>query len=211
MSNSRERGRPVDEEKHAQQRGKLLAAAKDLLEIKSYNSVTIRELAERAGVNSAMISYYFNNKQGLFIALVDEMSEQMFNNFKAMSKTDDPIRSFIEMMIKVLTTSKGFARLIHDEVMSTDSDFRDIFIERFPKRMANLLPNMIIQNTAITDMTKAKYSAFSLMMLLITPFIHEPVRKHAWDISDEELMDPTWAEHVYTLFISGCSMENTAC
>ena len=71
-----------------------------------------------------------------------------------------------------------------------------------------MLPKLIIENTPITDPTKANYAAFSLMMLIITPFMAEHVRKTGWGISDQEIQSPVWAEHIYSLFMLGCSKEN---
>ena len=207
MGISAVRGRPIVHDKQEQQKAKLLAAAQQLLAEKPYRSVTIRELAERAEVNSAMIGYYFKNKEGLFIALLDKMSEQLFCNMQEILSAENPLRSLIEMMTNNFITNKGFARLIHDEFMSKESQFGNAFIERFPKRMAKILPQLIIENTAITDPDKAKYAAFSLMMLIIAPFIGEPVRKLAWGISDDEIQGPIWTEHIYSLFMLGCSRE----
>ena len=72
------KGRPVNPEKQAMQKAKLLASAEQLLAEKPYVNITIRELAQHSGINSAMISYYFTNKEGLFIALLDEMSTKHF-------------------------------------------------------------------------------------------------------------------------------------
>ena len=72
------KGRPVNLAKQAMQKAKLLVSAEQLLAEKSYANITIRELAQHSGVNSAMVSYYFTNKEGLFIALLDEMSTKHF-------------------------------------------------------------------------------------------------------------------------------------
>ena len=200
-----QRGRPIDEHKQSQQKQKLLDAAQILLAKKSFGSLTIRELADTAKVNSAMISYYFNNKEGLFIALIDEMSNKLFDNLQLVSRAENPIHSFITMMIKMLSSNKSFARLIQDEVLSNESHFKTIFIERFPKKMAKLLPQLIINNTNITETKKAQYAAFLLMMMIITPFTHEAVRQDAWGISDQEIKSPLWINHLYGLFINGCN------
>lgn len=54
------------ETKGADSRSRLVEAAKDLFIQKGYRGVSIREIAERAETNSALISYYFGDKEGLF-------------------------------------------------------------------------------------------------------------------------------------------------
>jgi len=205
ISSNNTRGRPRDATKQQAQKQRLLASAAALMALKSYRFITIREIAEHAEVNSAMVAYYFNNKEGLFIALLDNMAQQHFLRMKDVFNAKDPIKSFIDVMISMLCDNSSFARLIHDEFISEQSALGDAFIDKFPRKMATMLPKLILKHTEITDVQQAKYAAFSLVTLIITPFIGESVRKHAWGISDEALKDPSWAEHIYTLFMLGCN------
>ena len=49
---------------------RLLDCACELFLEKDFHSVSIRALAEQADTSSGMIKYYFNNKQGLFEAMI---------------------------------------------------------------------------------------------------------------------------------------------
>lgn len=208
------KGRPSDPDRQALQKAKLIAAAEILLGEKSYPNITIREIAQRSGVNSAMISYYFTNKEGLFIALLDEMSKKHFTQMKVVAKSENPVKTLISTILAMLNNNNGLARLIHSELIEGRSIISQAFIERFPKKMATFLPQLILQNTPITDERKAKYAAFSLVTMIITPFINKSIRQLAWQISDKELQSPLWAEHIYQQFMFGCnsqlSTNNTA-
>jgi len=203
MNKNRSKGRPTDLNKQQLQKTKLLDATQELLASKSYIEVTIREVAERAGLNSAMVRYYFNNKEGLFLALLEQMSKQHFNNMIHISEQKDPIKHFIQFMLKMLSNNNSFARLIHDEFAHSNSKLSDAFIEKFPKRMAKFLPQLIKQNTSITDDRKAKQAAFTLVSMIVMPFIGLSVRKKAWGISDDEISSNQWAEHIHSSFIFG--------
>jgi len=199
------RGRPINLEKQTEQKEKLLNAAFNLLAEKSYSDITIRELATRSGVNSAMISYYFTNKEGLFITLLDHMSKKHFISMKEISHAENPIKAFITNILAMLNSNGSFARLIHNEFSTKDAALSDIFIERFPKKMAVFLPQLIKKEMGIKDDVKAKYIAFSLINMLITPFLSKSIRKDAWQITDEEIQDDFWAEHIYQQFMFGCA------
>jgi AcrR family transcriptional regulator len=203
------KGRPINLDKQAMQKAKLLASAELLLAEKSYANISIRELAKHSGVNSAMISYYFTNKEGLFVALLDEMSTKHFTVMHSITQSADPIKAFIENILSMLNKHNGLARLIHQEFLASNasgsSRLSDIFIDRFPRKMANFIPELIKNNTYIKDERKAKYAAFSLVTMLITPFIHKSIRQQAWQISDEELQSPLWANHIYQQFMFGCN------
>ena len=45
---------------------RLIQAALDLFVTKGFSGVSIREIADKASTNSALISYYFGDKEGLF-------------------------------------------------------------------------------------------------------------------------------------------------
>lgn len=203
------KGRPANPDKQAMQKAKLLASAELLLAEKPFANITIRELAQHSGVNSAMISYYFTNKEGLFVALLDEMSTKHFTVMHAITHSVDPIKTFIETILAMLNKNHGLARLIHHEFSTSNSAgssmLSDVFIDRFPRKMAAFIPQLVKKHTSIKDDRKAKYVAFSLVTMLITPFIHKPIRQQAWQISDEELQSPLWAEHIYQQFMFGCN------
>jgi AcrR family transcriptional regulator len=207
------KGRPINLAKQAMQKAKLLSAAEQLLAEKSYANITIRELAQRSGVNSAMVSYYFTNKEGLFIALLDEMSTKHFTVMQSITYSTDPIKTFIETILAMLNNHNGLARLIQDEFLTGNSTSRstlsDIFIDRFPRKMANFIPQLVKKHTSINDDRKAKYAAFSLVTLLITPFVQKSIRQQAWQISDEELQSPLWAEHIHQQFMFGCNASHS--
>lgn len=79
---------------------KILSTAKDLFVTKGYRATTIREIAEETGVNSALIQYHFQGKQGLLIAIASELMEgEMEIVFETL---DEEIESFEEMKFKLI-------------------------------------------------------------------------------------------------------------
>ncbi len=198
------RGRPSDPLKQQQQKEKLLDSAQSLLVEKFYRDITIREIAQLSGVNSAMISYYFDNKEGLFIALLDKMSEVHFEKMKLIAIHPEPIKEFIFFILDMLSKNSGFARLVSEELSEKDSRLSGAFMQRFPKRMATILPQLIKLHTSIDDDQKAKFAAFNLMSMIIMPYMGKSVREQAWNIKDNEIKSNEWAEHVYSMFMTGC-------
>ncbi|MCO7226191.1 TetR/AcrR family transcriptional regulator [Pleionea sp. CnH1-48] len=204
------RGRPADPTKQAHQKQKLIAAAIELLSEKSYRSVTIREIAERADVNSAMIRYYFENKENLFLAMFEELSVEHFNLVENAVALENPVREFIYSTLNMIGKNTGMMRLIHDEILREDSPLKVAFIERFPKKMAQRLPRLIqaqIDKGLMRSDLNPKFAALSLMSMIIFPFTVPDVREQAWQMSQDDITSPAWAEHLYQLFVSGCTKE----
>ncbi len=199
------RGRPVDAKKQEEQKNRLLDAAQELLKTQSYRDITIRALSTSAGINSAMVSYYFDSKEGLFHALLDRMSATHFTEMQRIATGDNPIKEFIRFILAMLNHNNGFARFIYDEFGQNHSQLGEAFLERFPKRMATILPRLILKHTSISDSQQAKLSAFTLMSMVIMPFVGSSVRQRAWNISDDLIASEYWVEHIYQLFVFGCN------
>ena len=58
-------------------RQRLIEAGLDLFGKYSFDGASTRMLAERAEVNLAAIKYYFGGKEGLYLAVADEIVEQV--------------------------------------------------------------------------------------------------------------------------------------
>src|SRR5215472_15196116 len=54
------------EERHQPQARKLMSVALELFARRGFSSVTIKDIAKSANVNSALLYYYFDSKEDLF-------------------------------------------------------------------------------------------------------------------------------------------------
>ena len=61
---------------------KLIDSAAFLVGSVGPNQLTIRDIADHAGVNHAQIHHYFGGKKGLLIATYNNLLLRMFNNLK---------------------------------------------------------------------------------------------------------------------------------
>lgn len=63
-------------QEYPEARQRLMIAAKHLFSEHGYDAVSTRMIAQEAGVNLAMISYYFGSKEQLFRAIFEELLPQ---------------------------------------------------------------------------------------------------------------------------------------
>lgn len=202
------RGRPQDPEVQQERKAKLIAAAHQLMKQRSVKNITIRELAAEAGMQSAMISYYFGSKEGLFLAMLEELSLQHFSALKAMAQSDNPLKGFIVTMLAYLQENDALSRFIIDDIVGEAGMIGQRFIELFPKQMRAFLPTLIEQEQAAGRIRKdvdPQWCAFSLLNMILMPFMAEPVRERAWDITRADICGDAWADHIYQMFTVGVS------
>lgn len=126
------KGRPSNQSKSSDDaRQQLIAAARQKFVAKPYDKVSIRELSELAGVNSAMIKYYFENKEGLYKAMILEVTGQVMTSLKQhlqggnLNSLEDFFRSFFE----VIKQSPEFPLLMLKEMILNQGVCREYFIE----------------------------------------------------------------------------------
>ena len=62
-------------------REKIIKVAFQVFVEKGYDGARMQEIAEKAGVNKAMIYYYFNSKELLFEKIITETLDSFFQRF----------------------------------------------------------------------------------------------------------------------------------
>jgi AcrR family transcriptional regulator len=87
----RPRGRPPGTSRKARfdRSEELASAALDLFAERNYASVTIKDIANSAEVNTALIYYYHESKEGLFRAAIEFAVDQAFKNFRHLQAHHD--------------------------------------------------------------------------------------------------------------------------
>jgi len=69
-------------------RNRLLLAATEICAESGFRSASVRKICERAGVNLAMVNYYFGTKDELYLAVIKRASERGF--METLNTASDP-------------------------------------------------------------------------------------------------------------------------
>jgi len=98
----------------------ILDIAENVFAEFGYEGTSTRFLASQAGVNMAMLNYYFGSKDGLLKAVMERRISTMRQYLqeikdKPISAADKLLRAF-EVYINRITENKNFHRLIHREI-----------------------------------------------------------------------------------------------
>src|SRR4051794_4394855 len=79
-------------------RNALLDATQQLMLDEGYAAVTTRRVAAKADLNSAMVFYYFDSVDGLFIALFKRGAEQSFERLQHALSSPQPLWGFWDLI-----------------------------------------------------------------------------------------------------------------
>jgi AcrR family transcriptional regulator len=101
MTAASPRGRPKGD-KRARTRAKLLESARELIREKGFESTTLQEVAERAGMTSGAIYGNFRNRDELFIALAEVYWAPIKPEFKPGSSFAEKMRALAEATIAAI-------------------------------------------------------------------------------------------------------------
>ena len=79
-------------------RNALLDAAQHVMCTEGYAAATTRRVASEAGVNSALVSYYFGSLDGMFIALFRRGAERSFERLGQALGSPQPLWGFWDLI-----------------------------------------------------------------------------------------------------------------
>ena len=99
---------------------KIIGAATEVFLQKGKNGARMQEIADLAGINKALLHYYFRSKDRLYDKVFETTLESFFGEFlDAISETDDPVqflKGFVENYIDALSRRPEVIRFIIWEI-----------------------------------------------------------------------------------------------
>lgn len=78
----------------------IIATAESLFASKGFEGTSVRDIAEAAGINIAMISYYFGSKEKLMEALFDQRTGHIIMRIESLLK-DDSLNPFEKVYVLI--------------------------------------------------------------------------------------------------------------
>lgn len=115
----------------------LIASTAELLSERSSIEVSLMDIARKSGLNSALIKYYFGNKEGLLLAVLERDAEHAMVALRELIELDLPadkkLKIHISGIINAYFKSPYLNQLIHHMVEKGEPDssnrVNSIFIE----------------------------------------------------------------------------------
>ncbi len=130
---------------------KILEAAQTVFIKKGMDGSRMQEIADEAGINKALLHYYFRTKQKLFEAIFKKVFKQIFPNLEAFIYSDRPIKEkleiFIDKYISLLLKNPFLPAFILKE------------IHRDPEFLASVIKSTGVKPNALFSMFEKEMNA----------------------------------------------------
>jgi len=186
---SRPQGRPSKEDS-ADIRQQIMEAAVDLFASQGYAATPVREIADRVGVNPAMIHYYFGSKEALLQAALDHSLEPLAEAVALMQKKQEaPLQDIVFQILGAFSSKPSLPVLMTREVLLPGGVMRQHFMKNLAPRLGGALPPLLMVEQSRGRLRKDLDPALAAQVLFglcVFPFISRSLAEPALGISYDE-------------------------
>lgn len=160
----------ADEVEKLNQSKKILLAAFKCISSKGYANVSLRDIADEAGVVLSQLNYYYKNKEGLLTEVIKMMVQKYLLEIEeCLKKGETPkekISSLISYFRQILKYNPELFKLLYDftglAIWSTA--FSDLLSNLF-KDLSNMIEKYILRNIPTKNLRG--YSTKSLARMIL--------------------------------------------
>jgi AcrR family transcriptional regulator len=171
---------------------KIMQAAKKLFTQKGFAATRTRDIAEEAGINLALLNYYFRSKEKLFnIVMVDNFRQFIkaisVNLLDETASMEEKIKRVVTAYIDFLSVNPDLPIFIINEIRSNDS----MIAQHLHEEAAPLRSHMFRQLQEAGRQGKINpidpfHFVANLIGLTVFPFIGRPLLQRVTNTSDQQ-------------------------
>jgi TetR/AcrR family transcriptional regulator len=205
-------GRPAGEQAGGGQEA-LLAAALQVMAEKGLPRVTVRDVAARAGVQPALVNYYFGGKQGLLSAAVAEVAGRLLETINAAAAVQGSaevrFRALVRAVVGFFAREPYAPRLIMEQVLFGEEEAIDAFVEGYARRNLETLRALLESAAAAGEIREVDPLLMvpSLFGGCVFFFLSAPVILRLFDLDEiSPELASRLADHTVEVLLHGISL-----
>jgi AcrR family transcriptional regulator len=188
---------------------KIIEAARKLFTEKSFDAVKTRDIANEAGINLALLNYYFRSKEKLFEIVMQENMQKFFQSIVGIINDEETtIKEKVELLVNryidMLLNSPELPIFVMSNIKnSTRTQFQGRFRDSFLMKQVQ----KAIKKGKMPDMNPVNFM-LNVVSLTIFPFIGKPMIKNSHNMDDKQFLElieerrklvPKWIEAMMKL------------
>ena len=168
----------------------ILIAAREVFIVKGFEGTRMQEIADHAGINKALLHYYFRSKEKLFEAVFSEVAANLFPAMKQLLEAELGIKEKLTFFVKIYLKALQENPFIPSFVINTLNSNPESFLKYIKKAgIKPLLLQKQIEDEAsrgMIRMVKAEHLVVNIIALCIFPFVARPIGQNIFEMNNEE-------------------------
>ncbi|HEY0768405.1 MAG TPA: TetR/AcrR family transcriptional regulator [Steroidobacteraceae bacterium] len=195
-------------------RERLLGAARELFLRYGYRAVSSRQVGAAAGVNFAMIRYYFGGKPGLYREILHSVLPPEIAGFDAPQpgRKDLRLAEILSNITRVWAANPWIAGFVLREVLVPGGPMRAMFLREFPGRLAPIVERAVraeIESGGLRSDLDPKLLVLSVVSLAVFPFLGFPLTSRVFGVRNDEEFVTRFLRHTQALLTRGVAPGGT--
>jgi AcrR family transcriptional regulator len=188
-------------------RERLLQAARELFLRYGYRAVSSRQIGAAAGVNFAMIRYYFGGKPGLYREILQGLLPPQLKEFEGWAESGGAaLPEILANLVRMWAANPWVAGFVLREVLVPGGPMRTMFLREFPERLAPLVERVVqaqMRRGTLRADLDPKLVVLSMVSLGIFPFLASALTSRVFGVRHDEEFVSRFLAHTQALLAHG--------
>jgi len=188
-------------------RERLLHAARELFLRYGYRAVSSRQIGAAAGVNFAMIRYYFGGKPGLYREILQGVLPVQLQEFEAWADEGGvQVQDVLANIVRVWAANPWIAGFVLREVLVPGGPMRSMFLREFPERLAPIVERAVqaqMRRGTLRADLDPKLLVLSIVSLAVFPFLSFALTSRVFGVRHDEEFVARFLAHTEALLAHG--------
>lgn len=155
---------------------KILEAARKVFTKKGYAAARTRDIADEAGINLALLNYYFKSKELLFESIMIEKLSMLFGRLMPILMNPDMefnqrVERIVESYIELLNENQELPVFVLNELKNQPGKF----LEKMPVDVILKESHFVRQLQLLKPDVHPLHFLMSILGMVIFPFVMKPV------------------------------------
>lgn len=160
----------------------ILAAAKEVFLQHGYTGARMQQIADKAGINKALLHYYFQTKEQLFVKVFREAFDTFIPKVESILASDIPViekvKQFVTAEMDMLLANPELPVFVINEMWKNQEAFVTRMFEGNQPPIA--MPQLILQLDAAATRGEIKrvnfiHFSLNLIAMCVFPFLARPM------------------------------------
>lgn len=169
---------------------KIIEAAKEVFVEKGLQGARMQQIADKAGINKALLHYYFRSKDKLFDAIFEDIMSQMFAVVATNIRTDMSLPELVETFVKFYNEffqkNPFYPQFIFHEIWQNPDRLSEIMKSQqiAPAEIVEKIKQKVpaINNSGLT----AQHMIANVLGMTLFPYIARPLFQRVFFNNDND-------------------------